>query len=205
MSDDRIESSVIIKKLLRGILEPPTLSQIALAGQNGVQQFSIDLTQDLLLEYGRQCFEAGGKRFTPDPGGPANSTDKALNSPRGMVAYRESTRDPIFLFQTVEYGLSPHDYSAMEDLDWHCVEDGGGWHTSDAEDAEKVTNEMMEDHEIGTKHWRTEKVFAHREEARLHGQSRPYAWGEEGVGWRVYCVCANGHLAKLLLQAGAYE
>jgi len=194
----RIEPSVIIKKLLMNILVPPTIAKKALAGHFGVQPSHIDLTEDLLLEYGRQCYEAGGERAIPAVDGP-DSTDRALNSPRGMVAYRESTRDPIFLFQTLDYGTSQADYSAMEDLGWHCDE---GWYTSDAEDADKVTAEMMDSHEIGTKHWRTEKVFAHRKEARSFGQGRPYAWGDENVGWRVYCVCANGALAKLLLQAG---
>lgn len=150
------------------------------------------------MKFGQACFQAGVERATTALDGP-DSTDRALESPRGMVAYGESTRDPIFLFQTIDYGTSTADHSAMDDLGWHCDE---GWYTSDSEDADAVTTEMMDSHEIGTKHWRTEKVFAHREEARLFGQSRPYAWGDENIGWRVYCVCANGALAKLLLQAG---
>lgn len=121
-----------------------------------------------------------------------------------MVAYKESTADPIFLFQKLDYGCSEADFSAMEDLGWHLTEDCG-WYTSDDEDADPVTTEMMYDHEIGTRHWMTMKVFAHREEARRYGLARPHHWGEEGVGWRVYCVGAVGELAKLLLQAGDYE
>ena len=131
----------------------------------------------------------------PEP----KSTNDVLESPRGMVAYRESTHDPIFLFQIREYGTSPHDIQAMEDMGWHCDE---GWYVSDEEDADKVTYEMMEDNEIGTSHWYTRAVFAHREEARHYGQSRPYAWGEEGKGWQIYCVCAYGDLAKALLPVG---
>jgi hypothetical protein len=116
-----------------------------------------------------------------------------------MVAYRESTRDPIFLFQTLDYGVSEADCSAMENLGWHFDE---GWYTDNSEDADKITPAMMRSHEIGTEHWRTEKVFAGRVEARNFGKARPYEWGEENVGWRIYCVCANGLLAKLLLQAG---
>lgn len=132
------------------------------------------------------------------------STNDALESPRGMVAYRESTCDPIFLFQKLDYGCSEADFSAMEDLGWHLTEDCG-WYTSDDEDADPVTTEMMHDHDIGSRHWMTMKVFAHREEARQYGLARPYHWGQEGVGWRVYCVCAVGELARLLLAAGDYD
>jgi hypothetical protein len=77
-------------------------------------------------------------------------TNQDLNSSRGMLAYRESTSDPIFLFQTLDYGCSEADYRAMEGLGWHYDED---WHTSDPEknpDAEKITAAIMQNHEIGT-------------------------------------------------------
>lgn len=128
------------------------------------------------------------------------STNQSLESKRGMVAYKESTRDPIFLFQTLDYGCSEQDYSAMEDLGWHCDE---GWYTEDPEknpDADQVTAQMMADHDIGTKHWYTQNVFFSREEAVRHGERRPYAWGLEGEGWRVFCVCAEGELAKILVN-----
>lgn len=126
------------------------------------------------------------------------STDRVRGIPRRDVAYKESTRDPIFLFQIADYGFSTHDIDAMEAMGWHCDE---GWYTSDKEDADHVTDEMMLSHEIGTKHWYTRAVFLNREEGRIHGQGRPYAWGDEGVGWRVYCVCAEGDLAALIVQS----
>lgn len=47
-------------------------------------------------------------------------------------------------------------------------------------------------------YWRTENVFLTREEAKTHGRSRPYAWGEENKGWRVYGVMALGLMVELL-------
>jgi hypothetical protein len=126
------------------------------------------------------------------------STNQSLESKRGMVAYKESTRDPIFLFQKLDYGCSEQDFDAMLALGWHCDE---GWYTSDdIENADTVTPQMMADHDIGTKHWDTHHVFFSREEARQFGLRRPYHWGEEGVGWRVYCVCAEGELAEILVN-----
>ena len=132
----------------------------------------------------------------------AMSTNDVLESERGMVAYRECSNDPIFLFQTKDYGTSEADYSAMEDLGWHCDE---GWYVSKDEDADKVTTEMMADHDIGTLHWDTQKVFLHREEARRYGERRPYAWGDEGEGWRIFCVNAEGELAQTISGTGNWK
>jgi len=46
--------------------------------------------------------------------------------------------------------------------------------------------------------WRTENVMLTREEARSHGESRPYAWGKENEGWRIYGVMCIGLMAELL-------
>ena len=59
---NRIEPSVIIKKLLMNILVPPKLAKQVLAGHFGVQPTTVELTEELLLEYGRQCYEAGAGR-----------------------------------------------------------------------------------------------------------------------------------------------
>ena len=42
--------------------------------------------------------------------------------------------------------------------------------------------------------------FLTREEARKHGQARPYAWGKENEGWRIYGVQAHGIMVELLGQ-----
>jgi len=46
--------------------------------------------------------------------------------------------------------------------------------------------------------WRTEAVFLTRQEAKSHGRSRPYAWGEENKGWRIYGVQCIGLMAEIL-------
>lgn len=46
--------------------------------------------------------------------------------------------------------------------------------------------------------WRTETVFLTKEEANTHGESRPYAWGKKGEGWRIYGVMCIGLMAEIL-------
>jgi hypothetical protein len=46
--------------------------------------------------------------------------------------------------------------------------------------------------------WHTENVFLTREEAKYHGNSRPYAYGNYLCGWRVYGVRCMGLIAELL-------
>jgi hypothetical protein len=53
--------------------------------------------------------------------------------------------------------------------------------------------------------WYTEAVLLHREEARRLGKSRPYAWGEEGDGWRIYGVPLKGRAVELLHSAGVNQ
>lgn len=50
--------------------------------------------------------------------------------------------------------------------------------------------------------WHTEGVFLLREEARTHGKSREYDWGEENVGWRIYGVPLYGRALELLASCG---
>lgn len=46
--------------------------------------------------------------------------------------------------------------------------------------------------------WLTEAVFLTREEAKEHGRARPYAWGEENKGWRIYGVPAKGMMVEFI-------
>lgn len=100
----------------------------------------------------------------------------------------EITRDPIFLFQRKRhhYDSATHD---MYDADRECHIDDNGNRLSSADLVER---------ELACPFWQTEYVYFTREEAEAYGRSRPYDHGEAGSGWRVYCVCANGELAKLL-------
>ena len=46
--------------------------------------------------------------------------------------------------------------------------------------------------------WRTENVFLTRKEAEAWGESRPYEWGKQNEGWRVYGVPCCGKMAEIL-------
>lgn len=46
--------------------------------------------------------------------------------------------------------------------------------------------------------WNTEYVFLTQKEAIEWGESRPYAWGKLGEGWRIYGVPCCGIMAQLL-------
>ena len=58
-------------------------------------------------------------------------------------------------------------------------------------------NSEDEDHRAG---WHTSRVFLTRKEAREYGEARPYEWGQENSGWRIYGVPCNGMMAKILGQ-----
>jgi len=73
-------------------------------------------------------------------------------------------------------------------------EDGCTCGAFDQEEGEPTGKEC----ECGLEYWRTEAVFLTREEAREHGKARPYAWGEENKGWRIWGVQAHGIMVELL-------
>ncbi len=54
--------------------------------------------------------------------------------------------------------------------------------------------------DCGFEYWETEAIHLTREECRSHGEARPYAWGEENEGWRIYGVPAKGIMVELLGQ-----
>jgi len=44
----------------------------------------------------------------------------------------------------------------------------------------------------------TERVFLTQEEAKEYGKARPYAWGKENEGWKIYGVPCDGLMAEIL-------
>ena len=60
------------------------------------------------------------------------------------------------------------------------------------------TQEDINNCECFHEYWMTENVFLTREEAKVHGRARPYAWGEENEGWRIYGVMCIGLMAEFL-------
>lgn len=65
---------------------------------------------------------------------------------------------------------------------------------------EGKTQEDEDNCECYIKVWKTEAVYLTREEARNHGEARPYAWGKENEDWRIYGVPAKGIMVDLLGQ-----
>lgn len=129
--------------------------------------------------------------------------DATTPKTRDQMAYAESTRDPIFLFQIADIVFlhdKMEDNGFEYDGDAECIvnknvaptlEDGREIYPT-------VTDEELIDHECAVRKWRTEYVFYSREEGERYGRARKYRYGSEGTGWQVYCVCAEGELAKVL-------
>lgn len=46
--------------------------------------------------------------------------------------------------------------------------------------------------------WHTEAVFLTQQEAEAWGNSRPYVWGKQNKGWRIYGVPCWGLMPELL-------
>jgi hypothetical protein len=120
------------------------------------------------------------------------STNQALYSPRGLIAEKESTRDPIFLFQMCNLVRTPALENAESDHDWTW----DGEHLIRA-DGTTVEDDTLVEEGYLVKVWTTERVFGTREESDLYRHSRSYNFPN---GWRTYCVCAEGKLATLLIQ-----
>ena len=95
-----------------------------------------------------------------------------------------STQNCVWMFQ-VKYNK-------------HSGEDGctcGFWNHE-----ESCENEDVEECTCGVTVWETEAIYLAKEEARSHGEARPYAWGKENEGWRIYGVPAKGIMVELLGQ-----
>ena len=117
------------------------------------------------------------------------STNEALTSPRGMIADKEATRDPIFLFQFRRWLMSP----ALDLGDYDMTHEDG---IVFDEKGEEVSEQQLADMEILVETWVTDRVFGTREASDAYGHRRSYDYQD---GWRTYCVCAEGELATLLV------
>lgn len=114
---------------------------------------------------------------------------------RDAAAYRECTRDPIFLLQVRRYRL-------LGVPEGHEMDDEGDvWAKSPIGPAEpdRLTVDDLLSFEAAVAWWETESVYLTREEAEAYGQRRAYNYRD---GWRVYCVCAEGRLGDLLRAHG---
>ena len=101
------------------------------------------------------------------------------NPLRDRAAFDEATHDPIYLAQSryLAYCEDAFDY------------DGGDYTEREGHDPRSC--------EHCTEHWKTEHVFMWRDEAQRWMDARHYRWE---YGHRVYCICAEGSLARLLKE-----
>lgn len=99
---------------------------------------------------------------------------------RGDWCYHEATRDVIFILQSARKHWSEDDCRLK--------------HMAEAE-AEGNDDHEWEPCDTCWTEWRPEGVWLSRKEAEEYGEARAYRWKD---GWRVYGLCAEGELAKLL-------
>lgn len=115
-------------------------------------------------------------------------------------AYRESTRDPIFLFQwatlqpTREWG----DLEYCGECEQVFEEDRiihDRRHEADEDDIPVISNQELLSRGAVERVWETSLVFLTREEGEAFGRATHYHYPD---GWQVYCVPAEGSLKEVL-------
>ncbi len=97
----------------------------------------------------------------------------------------EATRDPIFVLLKIT---------------WHCTE-CSSIKIEDIEDAPCSCHSSRCPLMFPCTRYRTEdlhSVFLTREEAESFGESQRHNLGEKGDGWTVWCIPAEGELARIL-------
>lgn len=117
-----------------------------------------------------------------------------LRFPRSHERLRqEATRDPVFLFQSRQIWWAP-----VSELSWDSDADVMRYaeHTYDA--GSIVSVEVALAHGWAFEWWRTETVFASREDGEEWGKKKAYNYPD---GWRVYCVAAEGDMIDVLAEA----
>lgn len=115
---------------------------------------------------------------------------------RKDIAYKEATRDPIFLFQERKITLKAEYDSYVEwdvELETYIMTGGRKEHLDDY---------GLVEHGFAEITWDTTGVFTTREEAEEFGERTHYRYGSKGknVDWRVYCIALerDSELAKML-------
>ncbi len=135
---------------------------------------------------------------------------------RGDVCGPEATRDAIFLFQRRRLLWRSED--SLPD-GYHYGDDGYLWRDDDFFEerpwAKEKESEYPEEWSCRSFleadqnsddsvviSWETESVWFTRQEGEEYGKNRAYNYPD---GWRVYCVNANGDLAKILKAFTDYK
>jgi len=112
---------------------------------------------------------------------------------RSVMAFKECTRDPIFLLQTRK--LIYHTDKMDDELNCDVDDD---YRYTDKETGKAVDDDEMIERELAASYWETESVWYSREEAEAYGRRRHYHYGKEDRDWKVYCVCCEGELQTIL-------
>lgn len=108
-----------------------------------------------------------------------------MTKTRDEIAHYEATRDPIFLLQRKNIIITNVDsYHYNDDTEALCDQDNN-----------EVTLQDILKRGDAVETWDTESVWLTREEATAYGERTEYHYLD---GWRVYCVNAEGELAKFL-------
>ena len=114
---------------------------------------------------------------------------------RKDIAYKEATRDPIFLFQERVVTLkAEYDTYVEWDSNIECL--------IHADTRKQLDDYDLVDNDWADITWRTTGVFSTREEGEAFGERTSYRYGPKGknVDWKVYCIALerDSALAKLL-------
>jgi hypothetical protein len=102
---------------------------------------------------------------------------------RDEISNEEAMRNPIFLLQSrhiIVTNIDKYDYNS----DAEAIMDDKG---------NILSNQDLLDRADAIEVWITESVWLTREEAEHYGQQKFYRYPD---GWQVYCVNAEGELAK---------
>jgi hypothetical protein len=120
-----------------------------------------------------------------------------MRKTRQEIARKEATRDPIFLFQWAELIITEPQmlvYCNGCERVYKTFND----HDCDSDDGILTDKELLE-HGWAKLVWHTDGVYLTRDEGENDGRLKSHHYRN---GWRVFCVCAEGELAKLLLEYG---
>jgi hypothetical protein len=115
---------------------------------------------------------------------------------RKDIAYKEATRDPIFLFQERVVTLkAEYDTSVEWDIEQEIYFTTG-------HDKVLLDDNGLIEYGFADITWRTTGVFITREEGEWFGKRTAYryTYPQKGIGWQVYCIALerDSALAKLL-------
>ncbi len=139
-----------------------------------------------------------------------------MNAEHDKRCEQEGTRDAVFLFQWRRYHRTdefPGTESSGESLVITRRDELPGWALRFADDDGKHIRESpgfireaikreaasLSGFPLYYETWETEGVWLSSEEATSYGDRKNYNYPE---GWRVYCVPAEGELAKRLREFG---